>query len=145
MDYQEGTAIMIHSVQERLELTGSNHSTSSILLLIWFLHNSPWSICHWEMSGAFVPVSHRKFGWGAGYQLKMKVSIGPTTQNSRIVSSMWLTKDHSDLRNIPGDQLCNMAGSVMGGVCFEMAPEAGLFWCYLKSFQDEVKNINIYM
>lgn len=71
-DCQGETAIVIHLVQEgRLELTGCNLSTSHILALIWFLlFNSSWSICHWEMSGAFVDVKSLKVWMGCWTSVK---------------------------------------------------------------------------
>lgn len=86
------------------ELTGSNH----FLVLIWFLlFNSHWSICHWEMSGAFVDVSHWKFGWGAGHQSKNEgVDL---THHPEFTTS---EPDLSDLRNVTGDLLSDMTWSV---------------------------------
>lgn len=86
------------------ELTGSNH----FLVLIWFLlFNSHWSICHWEMSGAFVDESHWKFGWGAGHQSKNE-GVDLTHHPEFTTSEPVL----SDLRNVTGDLLSDMTRSV---------------------------------
>ena len=139
---------MIHSMRERrLEMTGSNLSSSHILVVIWFLlFNSPWSICHWEMSGAFVDVSHWRFGWGAGHQLKNE-GVDLTHHPEFTTCEFHVAYvDHSDLSNITGDLLSDMTRSVMVGVHFWMASEAVLLWCYMKSLPRRgQEHISIYI
>lgn len=132
-DYQGETATMIQSVQERLELTGSNGGTIHILVLIWFLlFKSSWSIYRWEMSGAFVDVSRWRSGRGAGHQLKNE-GVDLTHHPEFTTWVVRGLRDHRDLRDITGDLLFDMTWSVMVGVWFWVASETGLLWCYMKS------------